>query len=205
MLEIVLGSHNQKKLGELRELLAGLPITVASLAEFPQAIQVDETGETFAENARLKAVEQATHLHRWVLAEDSGLTVPALGNQPGVYSARYAGVGASDEANNAKLIVAIKDLPASQRTAYYTCQICLADPKGTVRYEGCETFHGVVTDQPAGTAGFGYDPLFIVPEYHRTVAEMGPMTKRAISHRARVMRRFRRAITSFLFESLSSL
>ena len=190
MFELVLGSHNQKKLLELRALLDPKLVRVFSLAELPNAIEVEETGTTFTENARLKAVQQAMHLNRWVLAEDSGLSVDALGGRPGVYSARYSGEQASDTENNQKLLVELAGVPQARRTAFYTCQICLADPQGQVTLETTGTCHGWIIEQPRGEHGFGYDPLFLVREYHRTFAELGPATKKAISHRARAMRQF---------------
>jgi len=196
MRELVLGSHNEKKLHELKALLREMHVRVRSLAEFPHSLHVEETGSTFRENARLKAIEQARYLKCWVLAEDSGLTVPALRNQPGVYSARYAGHGATDAANNRKLIGEIQALPESQREAYYTCQLCLAAPDGEILFETTAEFHGRITDQPAGEYGFGYDPLFWVPEYHRTVAQLGPASKSAIGHRGRAMRLFCRFMMS---------
>jgi XTP/dITP diphosphohydrolase len=198
MLELVLGTHNAKKLAEMRELVAHLPLRVSSLTTCPNAIEVEETGQTFVENARLKAQQQAVHLGRWVLAEDSGLSVPALDGAPGVYSARYAGEPSDDAANNEKLLAELAELPGERRAAYYTCQLCLADPQGRVRFEASGQCHGRITDQPRGSHGFGYDPLFLIPEYHRTFAELGPQTKRAISHRARAMAEFARAVPNLL-------
>ena len=190
MFELVLGSHNQKKLNELQALFEPTLVNVVSLAEIPAAIEVAETGDTFEANARLKAVEQAVHLGRWVLAEDSGLSVDALSGRPGVYSARYSGQHATDESNNRKLLEELEGVPADRRTAFYTCQICLANPAGKVVLETAGICRGVIIEKPRGDHGFGYDPLFLLPEYHRTFAELGPATKRAISHRARAMRQF---------------
>ncbi|WP_164101930.1 RdgB/HAM1 family non-canonical purine NTP pyrophosphatase [Candidatus Laterigemmans baculatus] len=188
MLDIVLGSHNAKKLVELRDLLAGSGICVSSLAEIPEAIEVEETGTSFVENARLKATEQARHLGRWVLAEDSGLSVDALGGRPGVYSARYSGPTATDAANNRKLLEELQGVPAEDRSAFYTCQLCLSDPDGEVRLEISGICRGQIATAEAGAHGFGYDPLFLIPEYHRTFGELGPMAKKALSHRSRAMR-----------------
>lgn len=188
MRDLVLGSHNTKKLGEMRALLASSPIRVGSLADFEEAIEVEETGTTFAENARLKATVQARHLGRWVLAEDSGLSVDALGGRPGVYSARYSGPAASEASNNAKLLEELSGVPVAQRTAFYTCQLCLADAAGVVHLEIGGACRGRIATTAAGEHGFGYDPLFLIPEYHRTFAELGPVTKRALSHRSRAIR-----------------
>src|SRR4029079_13527308 len=129
---IVLGSHNRKKLRELEELLVPHGIELKTLADFPNAIEVAETGTTFGENARLKAVEQAKHLGHWVLGEDSGLAVDALGGRPGVYSARYAGEAATDADNNRKLLAELAHVPTERRGAFYTCHMTLADPNGAV-------------------------------------------------------------------------
>lgn len=188
MFDLVLGSSNAKKLDELRVLLDPSLIRVASLAEIPEAIEVDETGTTFVENARLKATVQAQHLGRWVLADDSGLSVDALDGRPGVFSARYSGPAATDAENNRKLLAELGDFPHAKRTAFYTCQICVSDPSGTVRLEACGHCRGIILDTPAGEHGFGYDPLFQIPEYHRTFAQLGPVTKKALSHRSRAMR-----------------
>lgn len=188
MFDLVLGSSNAKKLVELRDLLDSSAIRLTSLADIPEAIQVEESGTTFVENARLKATVQARHLKRWVLAEDSGLSVDALGGRPGVYSARYADLHATDEQNNRKLLAELGDLPRGKRTAFFTCQVCVSDPEGVVRLESCGHCRGIIIEAPIGEHGFGYDPLFLVPEYHRTFAQLGPVTKKALSHRSRAMR-----------------
>jgi XTP/dITP diphosphohydrolase len=197
---LVLGTHNAKKLAEMRELLSAFSLRVESLSALPDAIEVAETGTTFVENARLKAVEQAQHLGRWVLAEDSGLSVGALDGAPGVYSARYAGEDSDDAANNAKLLAELDGVEGAGRNAYYTCQLCLSDPRGQVRFEASGICHGRIGYELRGEHGFGYDPLFVIPEYHRTFGELGPHTKRALSHRSRAMAQFRAALPALLAE-----
>lgn len=197
---LVLGTHNAKKLAEMRDLLSAFSLPVESLSEVPDAIEVAETGTTFVENARLKAVEQAQHLGRWVLAEDSGLSVGALDGAPGVYSARYAGADSDDAANNAKLLAELDGVEGAGRNAYYTCQLCLSDPRGQVRFEASGICHGRIGYELRGEHGFGYDPLFVIPEYHRTFGELGPHTKRALSHRSRAMAQFRAALPALLAE-----
>jgi XTP/dITP diphosphohydrolase len=182
---LVLGTGNCKKAGELVALLASLGLELRMLASFPSAVSVDETGETFADNARLKAVEQARHLGAWVLGEDSGIAVDALGGRPGVYSARYAGPDATDAENNARLLEELGAMPLEKRAAHYVCHLTLADPRGEVRAD-CEAYcHGRIRFEPVGAAGFGYDPLFEVVEYHRTFGELGENVKAVLSHRAR--------------------
>jgi len=186
---LVLGTYNRKKLLELAELLTPLGCPLSTLADFPQAIVVDETGDTFAANAALKASEQAVHLGAWVLGEDSGLSVDALGGRPGVFSARYAGPAATDEQNNRLLLEELAAVPADRRTAHYTCHVTLSDPTGQIVARSEAYCRGLIRSQPTGTAGFGYDPLFEIVEYHRTFAELGVAVKRVLSHRARAVGR----------------
>jgi XTP/dITP diphosphohydrolase len=185
---LVLGTRNRKKGEELSELLAPWGFEPLALADQPEAIEVEETGETFAANAALKACEQAKHLGRWVLGEDSGLVVDALGGEPGVYSARFSGPDATDESNNQLLLARLGDTPIERRTAHYVCHAVLADPAGAIR-EGSEgECRGRIRLVPAGSGGFGYDPLFEIVEYHRTFGELGPVVKACLSHRARAIR-----------------
>jgi XTP/dITP diphosphohydrolase len=185
---LVLGTRNRKKGIELAELVIPLGIEVLTLADLSESIEVEETGETFGENAAAKAVQQARHLHRWVLGEDSGLSVDALGGAPGIYSARFSGPGATDELNNQLLLEKLGKTPPEKRPAHYTCHATLADPDGNVRAEAVGHCHGRIRFERAGTGGFGYDPLFEVVEYHRTFGELGPAVKAALSHRARAIR-----------------
>jgi XTP/dITP diphosphohydrolase len=184
---LVLGTHNRKKGLELAQLLDGARYRVVTLDDEPAAIEVDETAETFAENARLKATRQAGHLRRWVLADDSGLVVDALSGAPGVYSARFAGPGASDADNRQKLLEALGSVPLERRTAHFECHLVLAAPSGEVAAESTGRCHGLIRCEEAGSGGFGYDPLFEIVEYHRTFAELGSAAKNTLSHRARAM------------------
>jgi len=184
---LVFGTGNRKKAAELVDLLAPTGIQLKTLADFPSPLDVDESGTTFAENARLKATEQAKHLGHWVLADDSGLVVDALGGRPGVYSARYAGENATDADNRRKLLEELANVPPAKRTAHFVCHLALADPRGAVRAEATGNCHGLIRESEAGSGGFGYDPLFEVLEYHRTFGELGPVTKAILSHRARAM------------------
>jgi len=185
---LVLGTHNRKKGQELFELLQPCGITTVTLADIPNALSVEETGTTFAENAALKAVEQAKHLGCWVLGEDSGLCVTALDGAPGVFSARFSGPNATDEANNRLLIEKLAAVPVERRTAYYVCSAALADPTGTIRATAERRCGGRIRFEPSGSGGFGYDPYFEVVEYHRTFGELGPTVKGVLSHRGRAMR-----------------
>jgi XTP/dITP diphosphohydrolase len=185
---LVLGSRNRKKLGELVELLEPHGLVLKTLADFPAAIEVEETGDTFAANARLKATLQAKHLGQWVLGEDSGLSVDALGGAPGVYSARFSGPGATDERNNHLLLEKLQRVPLEKRTAHYTCYSALSDPQGAVRAESEGICRGRILLEPAGNGGFGYDPLFEIVECHQTFGELAPAVKAVLSHRSRAMR-----------------
>lgn len=186
---LVLGTHNSSKKKELVRLLAPLGFTLLTLEDFPNALNVEETGTTFAENATLKAVQQAKHLRHWVLGEDSGLAVDALGGGPGVNSARFAGPKATDEKNNDLLLEKLSSVPPDERSAHYTCHATLADPLGTVRFDCEDRCSGRIRFERAGKAGFGYDPLFEIPEYHLTFGELGDAVKAVLSHRARAIRR----------------
>ncbi len=185
---LVVGTGNRKKGIELAGLVAPLGIEVRTLADFPEAIEVVEDGATFAENARLKAVQQARHLGRWVLADDSGLTVDALGGAPGVYSARYSDPGATDARNNEKVLRELAGVPLERRTARFVCFAALSDPSGTLRAASNGDCRGRILTELHGAQGFGYDPLFEIVEYHRTFGELGLTVKAFLSHRARAMR-----------------
>ena len=191
---VVIGTRNPGKASEIGTYLRAAGIQWVSLAEFPQAPEVTEDGKTFADNGRKKATVLASALGQWVLAEDSGLEVDVLGGAPGVYSARFAGVGATDRQNYELLLEKLQGVPAEKRSARFVCHMVLADPSGKIRAEVCETCRGRITSAPRGESGFGYDPVFEIPEYHRTFAELGPVVKNAISHRGRALRRMIREI-----------
>ncbi len=185
---LVLGTANRDKGRELAELLAPYRFQIQTLADVGDPLEVVEDGESFADNARAKASQQARHLGRWVLADDSGLEVDALGGAPGIYSARYAGPMATDQMNNDKLLAELGETPWEKRTAHYYCHVALADPSGTIRAESSAICRGRIRLEPAGTNGFGYDPLFEIVELHRTFGQLSPRVKAALSHRARALR-----------------
>jgi len=201
---LVFATRNKGKLVELRQLLPG--VDVLSVDEAAQRLGVEipdvvEDAETFAGNAIKKAREVSRATSLPALADDSGLEVDALGGAPGVYSARYAGEGAGDAANNAKLLAALADVPADRRTARFRAVLALADVTGPL---GAEVLtadgvcDGVVLDAPRGTGGFGYDPLFLFPDLGQTFAELGVGTKGDLSHRARAMRAIKPRLLSYL-------
>lgn len=186
MKELLVATGNQGKFREIEELLRGTVGILVSLADFPGVPPVEEDGATFAENAVKKALTAARVTGMPVIADDSGLEVEALGGRPGVYSARYAGADADDAENNAKLLKELANVPADERTAAFRCAIALCFPDGN-----CRTFAGelagVILREPRGTGGFGYDPLFLVPEYGQTLAELPLAVKNAISHRGKAL------------------
>lgn len=184
-LSIVLSSRNRKKSGEVAELLVPHGVEVLSVTDFPEVPEVVEDQDTFAGNAAKKASEVALRLNRWVIGEDSGLMVDALGGAPGVYSARYSGPNATDEANNLKLLAELNDVPTEKRGAHYVCHVAVADPAGRIRLQVEGHCRGRILREPHGMYGFGYDPLFLIPEYHQTFGELSPAVKRHLSHRAR--------------------
>lgn len=188
---LVLGSRNKKKLGELVELLGDLGIELTDLSPYPDAPEIEETGETFEANARLKASALAPALGEWVLGEDSGLVAPALGGRPGVYSARWAGTHGDDAANNAKLLAELAGKTGKERAAYYVSCAALADPTGNVVAVVEGRCHGVIGPEPRGANGFGYDPLFVIPEYHASFGELSSVVKHALSHRGRAVTKLR--------------
>lgn len=194
MKELLVASGNKGKLREFGELLRGVVDTILSPADFPELPDVLEDGATFEENAIKKALSAARCTGRPVLADDSGLCVDFLGGRPGVYSARFAGEGATDADNNALLLRELAGVPAEKRGAAFHCVIALCLPDGTCRtFDGA--LSGVILEAPRGEGGFGYDPLFMVPEYGQTFSELPMEIKNAISHRGRAMRMLKEALT----------
>jgi len=195
---LVLGSRNKKKLGELLQLLGDLPLELTDLSPYPDAPEVEETGDTFEANARLKAAQLAPVLGAWVLGEDSGLVVPSLGGAPGIYSARYAGTHGDDAANNAKLLRELAGKTGDARRAYYVSTAALANPQGEVVAVVAGQCWGVIAETPAGTGGFGYDPLFVIPVYHASFAVLSATVKNALSHRGRAVSQLRPLVRRFI-------
>lgn len=174
---LVIASGNAGKIREFGRLLANLPITVESQ---PDGLEVDETGTTFAENARLKAITVAKQTQQWALADDSGLSVKALDGAPGIYSSRYAD---NDQARISRLLDELGE--EGTRTAHFSAALCIAAPDGTVLVEVEGRCHGVITRAPRGQQGFGYDPVFEVDGTDLTFAEMNDEQKRTVGHRGR--------------------
>jgi XTP/dITP diphosphohydrolase len=184
-MKLLVATNNPGKVREYEELLAGLPVEITFPAQESLDMDVEETGETFAENARLKATAFAQASGLLTLADDSGLEVDALDGAPGVRSARYAGPGASDADRYRKLLAALENVPQEQRSARFRCVIALAQPGGSLQTAD-GTCEGEIGFEPRGEYGFGYDPVFVVEGYGgQTLAELLPDVKNRISHRAR--------------------
>lgn len=188
-MEILLASNNLHKMREFRDMFKSLAhIELISLHQFHHYTVPEETGYTFRENAILKAEHAAKQLNTWVLADDSGLIIPALQGEPGIRSRRYAGPDATDLENRQKLLKAMENLHGQARTAYFECCLAIANPSGVQKcVEGiCE---GYIIEEPRGRYGFGYDPLFIKNDYEKTFAELDDTIKNRISHRRKAFER----------------
>ncbi len=188
MKKVVLASGNKGKVREINQILAGLDIEVVPQTEF-DVPEAEETGLTFVENAILKARNAAQHTGLPAIADDSGLEVDALKGAPGIYSARYAGAGASDQANLEKLLVELAEVPEAERTARFQCLMVYleheADPTPLI----CQgTWEGRITSAARGENGFGYDPVFFVPEHGCTSAQLPSEEKNRLSHRGQALR-----------------
>jgi XTP/dITP diphosphohydrolase len=181
---LVLATSNPNKAREMREMLDGCGWDIAAAP--PDAADVEETGATFEENARLKALAVAKAAGAVALADDSGLAVDALNGAPGIRSRRWAGEDADDSERNARLLEALTSVPSAERTARFVCAACIASPDG-VLWEGAGEIHGRVADAPRGHGGFVYDPVFLLPD-GRTMAELSAPEKNAVSHRGRALR-----------------
>ncbi len=200
-MKLLLATRNVGKLEEMEDLLQGLDVQTATIADLPQAPHVEETGSTLQENAAMKASQCAKACGMHAVADDSGLFVDALGGRPGVRSARYAGPGAGSEALCGKLLEEMQGVPRDGRSARFRCCIVLADPGGGLIFTVEGAVEGIITEQMRGTGGFGYDPVFYHPPSGATFAEVSRRRKNAVSHRGRALRRFREELASLLGQS----
>ena len=196
--EIVIASRNKGKIAEILQIFHDLDVRWTSATDYPDAPVVVEDGTTFPENARKKALAVAKHTKQWSLADDSGLEVDALDGAPGIHSAYFAGTHGADEANNDKLLEKLAKVDDAKRTARYRASIVVATPEGKIVAEGDGSCEGIIGRERRGTAGFGYDPLFIVPEFGQTMAELGLEIKNRISHRAQALSKLREALVAAL-------
>lgn len=187
---LLIATTNRHKLEELRAIFPNLPYQLFSLNDAQIDFDVEETGTTFQANSELKALTYARASGKLSLADDSGLEIDALGGAPGVYSARFAGVDTPYEERFRLLYERLRDIPPEQRTARFRCVMTIAEPSGY--YQSVDgTLEGRIADAPRGVHGFGYDPIFFVPEYGMTSAELAPEVKNRISHRAQAAQRAR--------------
>lgn len=196
-MELVVATKNKKKLEEIREILKGLNLNITSLADYQNMPRIIENGRTFKENAVKKAVKIACFTKKLTLGEDSGICVNALGGEPGIYSSRFSGKDKNDLKNNLKLLKLLEGLPLNKRKAYYCCAVALADQDGLVGVvEG--KCRGIIGFELRGSFGFGYDPLFIIPKYKKTFAQLGPIIKHKISHRFRALKKAKALLVTYL-------
>ena len=186
--EILVATTNAGKMREIRALLDGAPVRLSTLADFPPLDEPEETGQTFAENAILKARAYAAITGRATVAEDSGLVIDALGGEPGIHSARYPGATYADKFAN--LYARLKDAPRPW-TARFVCELALVDAAGALLFQSRGTVEGEIATAPRGAHGFGYDPIFFYPPYGKTLGEVDDDEKLAVAHRGQAFRAFR--------------
>jgi len=194
---IVIGTHNKNKKKEIRKILNGVSLPLLDLEDFDDAPDIIEDGVTFEENAAKKALELARFCNMCVMADDSGLEIDALDKRPGVFSSRYCGEDTGYEEKCLKLFEELKGVPFDERTARFRCAIALAEPEKLhfVVEASCE---GFINTAPRGRNGFGYDPIFYIPEYKQTMAELGSNVKNRISHRALALVLFKERLKKFM-------
>ncbi len=196
MLEIVLATRNLNKKREIAEIINLKDTEFLSLADYPSFPEIEEDGKDFKQNAIKKALTTADFTQKIALADDSGLEVEILKGEPGIHSARFAGEKKSDRANIKKLLELLKDVPREKRRAKFRCVIALAKPGKLIKtVEGvCE---GIIAFEPKGNFGFGYDPIFFLPSYNKTFAELDPRIKNRISHRAKAIEKIKEDVVKF--------
>ena len=195
-MKLIIATHNSDKEKELRSVLDDCPVEVMSLEQFPEIGDIEETGSTLYENAKLKAdtVNRITNLP--CLGDDTGLEVDALGGAPGVYSARYAGDNVSYEDNMMKLLSELRSTPSEKRTARFRTIIFYTDGERELYTQG--EIQGIITKSPRGSNGFGYDPVFYIPELKKTMAELKSAEKNKLSHRGQAMGKFRKLLLDII-------
>lgn len=201
-MHIVLATRNQHKKQELIALLRGLDITIRTLDDFPEAPEVVEDGATCEANAMKKAVEVARYTGLTAVADDTGLEVDALGGRPGVFAARYAGEQATYEDNCRKLLHELQGIPAERRRGRFVTVAAIATPEGK-QMSATGVLEGVIAEEPTGSHGFGYDPVFVLPEYGQTLAQLSPEVKNRISHRARAFTQAKTLLEQLMAEQTS--
>ncbi len=201
--KILVATTNAGKLAEIRQML-DLAVELVGLKDFPGIAEIEEDGQTFAENARKKAIGYSKATGLWTIADDSGLEITALGGDPGVKSARFAGISGDrklvDKKNIEKVLKLLTNVPAEKRTARFVCCLCLASGD-KILAETKGTVEGVIIDEPTGENGFGYDPVFFVPKLNKTVAQLASEEKNMISHRGNAIRKLKPLLEKLLKQS----
>jgi XTP/dITP diphosphohydrolase len=195
--ELLIATRNKKKLREIKAILKGTGLKIVSLADYPKAPRIVEDGSTFKENAIKKAVKTARFTKILTLGEDSGLCVDALDGAPGIYSSRFSGKDKNDLENNFKVLKLLEGIPLNKRKAYYVCAVALADKNGLVGVVEGEC-SGIIGFEQKGHFGFGYDPLFIIPKYKKTFAQLGERLKHKMSHRFHALSESRKMLFKYL-------
>ncbi len=198
MFDLVIATQNKHKLDEIRPLFSALPVHLKSLSEFKTIPDIIESGNSFEENAAIKARICYSTLKKPVFADDSGLEVAALNGEPGIYSARYAGNDADDKRNNSRLLENLINTPSEKRQARFVCTICYKDKDGEYYFSGAT--EGIILNKARGINGFGYDPLFFLPGLNKTFAELTLPEKNTQSHRSKAIKKF----IGFLAKNLNS-
>ncbi|MBL7197963.1 MAG: XTP/dITP diphosphatase [Candidatus Omnitrophica bacterium] len=195
-MELVVATRNKKKLKEIKYMLKGLNVRIKSLADYDNLPKIVEDGLTFKENALKKSATIAQYLKKLTIGEDSGLEVKALDNRPGVYSSRYSGKDATDRKNNAKLLKELEKVSLKKREARYICSVAISDKNRLLGiFEGrCK---GLISKKEKGNAGFGYDPIFVIPKYNKTFGELGEEIKHRMSHRYKAFVKVRNFILAY--------
>jgi XTP/dITP diphosphohydrolase len=197
MKELLVATKNKGKMREIRDLLKDFNLKITSLDDYPDIPAIEEDGKTFAQNAIKKAVTVAMCTKKLTLGEDSGLEVQALNNRPGIYSARYSGINATDAKNNAKLLRELRGVPLNKRQARYRCFAALVDGQRIVDVVS-GSCRGLIALRSSGTNGFGYDPYFYLPRYKMTFGQLDPAIKAQISHRAKAFQKIKKVLTEIL-------
>lgn len=195
---ILIATQNKKKQAEMLEILKDVPgVLFRTTAHFPFLPEVEEDGKTFEENAVKKASTIARACNTWAMSDDSGLEIDALNGRPGTFSSRYAGPNATDAENIEKVLSELRNVPKAKRTARFVCCVALAGPE-QVFFTAKGSCEGIITEEPRGKRGFGYDPIFFVTDYHVTFAELSPSIKNKVSHRAQALEQLKKRLASLI-------
>ncbi len=195
MEKLIIASKNKGKINEIREILKWLPFKIFSMSDAGYDFEIEENGCTFGENAMLKAQALFSHIGGMVLADDSGLEVDFLNGAPGIYTARFAGEHTSQAEKNSRISALLSGVDHPYRAARFVCSIAFVSPERSFTVNGVT--EGIIAEKPVGSAGFGYDPIFFMPEYDKTMAELPDSIKNQVSHRARALQKLREELEKY--------